>query len=145
MSLHSKLLQLAFLCAFLVSCKTQNSVSESINNQLQSGATRIDMRGMATAFAWDKMYVFAPYSPKDEMCKKIGLSPRQCSNSNLTSADEGEFVLVFVHSGAITHVEHFSRKIGNFDESERCAAVPIGIDKALFKVERKNGFLLICD
>lgn len=45
------------------------------------------MKGVATAVAWDKMYVFAPYSPKDEMCNKVGLSPQQCSNSNLRDAD----------------------------------------------------------
>jgi hypothetical protein len=145
MSLRFKLLPLAVLCIFLVSCETQNSVSESINNQLQSGATSIDLRGIATAFAWDKMYVFAPYSPKDDICKKVGLPPHECSTANLRDVDEGEFVLVFTHSKVITHLESFSRRIGNFDESERCAAVPIGIDRALFKVERKNGFLLSCE
>jgi hypothetical protein len=139
------LLLLAVLCGFLISCNTQNSVSEGIRNQLQSGATRVDMKGVATAFSWESLYVFTPYTSKDCMCKTVGVSPQQCPKANLRDADEGEFFLVFIRAGEITHAESISRTIANFDESERCAAVPIAFDKALFKVERKSGFFLVCE
>ena len=143
--LRRDLLLIAVLCALLIACNAQSSVGENIRKQLQSSATRIDAKSVATAFSWDEMFVFAPYTPKDEMCKKVGVTPTLCSKAKLRDVDEGEFLLVFMHGGAITHVEGFPRTIANFDESERCAAKPINRDRAIFKVERQSGFLLVCE
>ena len=52
--------------------------------------------GKSGDLAWDEMFVFGPYYPKDEICKTLNLSVSQCSAAGIKDVDEGEFLLVFI-------------------------------------------------
>ena len=101
--------------------------------------------GHSDDFAWDEMFVFGPYYPKDEICRTLKLGASQCSVAGIKDIDEGEFLLVFMQHGAASETLRFPRTIADFDESGRCLAKAIGKDVAVFTVERKaNRVYLVC-
>jgi hypothetical protein len=135
---------LAVLGFALVGCRRHSSVIDSIRHQLLNGATQVDI-GQSGDFAWDEMFVFGPYYPKDEICRTLKLSASQCSTTGIKDVDEGEFLLVFMQHDTVSETESFPRKIADFDESERCQAKRIRRDAAVFTVEHKTGGVyLVC-
>ena len=90
------------------------------------------------------MFVFSPYYPKDEICKKLKITPFQCTAWGVSDVDEGEFFLVIMQQGAISQTVKLPRTIANFDESEKCVAQPIRKSAAVFTVERKPEVYLVC-
>jgi hypothetical protein len=135
---------LAVLGFALVGCRRHSSVIDNITHQLRNGATQVDI-GKSGDLAWDEMFVFGPYYPKDEICKTLNLSVLQCSAAGIKDVDEGEFLLVFMQHGAVSGTQSFPRTIADFDESERCLAKGIRRDAAVFTVEHKTGTVyLVC-
>lgn len=135
---------LALLSLALVGCRRHGSVVDNITHQLRNGATQVDI-GQSSDFAWDEMFVFAPYYPKNEICKTLKLSASPCSATGIEDVDEGEFLLVFMQHGAVSETQSFPRTIADFDESERCLAKSIRRDAAVFTVERKSArSTLVC-
>ena len=135
---------LALLGLALVGCRRHSTVIDNITHQLRHGATQVDI-GHSGDFAWDEMFVFGPYSGKDQICRTLKLSASQCSAAGIKNVDEGEFLLVFTQHGAISETLIFPRTIADFDESGRCLAKAVGKDLAIFSVERKeNRVYLVC-
>ena len=135
---------LAVLGVALVGCSRHSRVIDNIAHQLRNGATQVDI-GKSGDLAWDEMFVFSPYYPKDEICKTLKLSSAQCSASGIKDVVEGEFFLVFMQQGAVAEKQSFPRTIADFDESERCLAKGIRRQAAVFTVERKAGRVyLVC-
>jgi hypothetical protein len=96
------------------------------------------MRRIGADFEWNTMYVFSPYTPQEEICKEVKLAEAQCSKAGIRDAKEGEFALVFLQDRTLVRIESFPRKLGNFDESERCAGRPITRDEARFGVTQRG-------
>ena len=126
----------------LVACTRHRNVVDNIAQQLRSGATRIDM-ARATDFAWDEVYVFNPYYPKDDICRTLKIDLPRCSRAGVTDVDEGEFLLVFTQNSEISQVVRFPRAIADFEESEKCIAKGIARNAAIFSV-RDEPKLLVC-
>src|SRR5436309_1586786 len=116
---------MALLGVALVGCRSHSSVIDNITQQLRNGATQVDI-GHSGDFAWDEMFVFAPYSHTDGICRTLKLSASQCTAAGIKGVDEGEFFLVFVQHGAVSETLSFPRTIAEFDESGRCSAKGIG-------------------
>src|SRR6476660_4651075 len=85
---------LVLLGLALVGCRRHSTVIDNITHQLRNGATQVDI-GHSGDFAWDEMFVFGPYSGKDQICRTLKLSASQCSAVGIKDVDEGEFLLVF--------------------------------------------------
>ena len=102
---------LAVLGLTLVGCTTHKSITENVNEQLRSGATRVNI-GETGDFAWGDMFVLGPYSPKDETCKTLRLNSSECSAAGIRDVDEGEFLLVFLQRGKVSKIESFPRTVG---------------------------------
>jgi hypothetical protein len=71
MSLAFRYTMLAALGLTLVGCTRRRSITENVNEQLRSGATHVDI-GRTGDFAWDDMFVFGPYYPKDGFARPSG-------------------------------------------------------------------------
>ena len=127
----------------LAACTGHRNVAEDIAQQLRSGATQVDM-AHAADFVWDEMFVFGPYYPKDATCRTLNLDASHCSSAGISNVDEGEFLLVFMHRGAVSETARLPRRIANFDEGDRCLARGIRKDVSAFTVERKPGIYLVC-
>ena len=132
---------LAVLGLTLVGCTKHRSIAENITEQLRSGVTQLNI-GPVGDFAWDDMFVFGPYYPKDGICKTLKLNDSQCSAAGIRDVDEGEFFLVFLQRGAVSKIESFPRTVGNFDES--CLAKDIARAAAVFTVQRRPVAYLMC-
>ena len=131
----------AVLCLTLAGCRRRVRVTENIVKQLQSGATQVDMRSSA-AFIWDDMFVFGPYTPKGEMCSTLKLSESQCSKAGISDVDEYEYLMVFLHSSAVSRIESFPRKFGDFDDI--CLGKDITKAESVLAVERTPKIRLVC-
>lgn len=127
----------------LAGCTRHRNVVERAGAQLRSGATQVDM-ARAADFAWDEMFVFGPYYPKNDICKTLKFTALQCSAAGIADVEEGEFFLVFTQRGAVSETVRFPRTIADFDESERCLAKSVGREAAVFTVERKPVVSLVC-
>jgi hypothetical protein len=135
---------LALLSFALVGCRRHTSVIDSVTQQLRNGAIQVDIGNSADS-SWDEMFVFAPYSPMDEICRTLKLSGSQCSSAGIKGVDEGEFLLVFTQHGVVSETLSFPRTIADFDESERCSAKAIAKDISVFAVQRRdNRVYLVC-
>jgi hypothetical protein len=135
---------LALLGFALVGCRRHSSVIDTIAQQLRNGATQVDI-GHSGDSSWDEMFVFAPYSPTDEICRTLKLSASQCTSAGIKDVEEGEFLLVFMRHGAVSETFSFPRTIADFDESARCSAKAIAKDEAVFAVQRRaNRVYLVC-
>jgi len=135
---------LALLGLSLTACKPQVSVIDNVRKQIESGANEVDMRSAASGFPWDGMFVFGPYAPREEICKIVGLSDRQCSKADIDDVDESEFLLLFVDRSAVSRVERVPRTVADFDETPKCSAKLIKRADAVFSVVRNPRVYLMC-
>jgi len=60
------------LCFSSAGCRRNSSFSDSIGKVVQSGASHLNL-GSVTNFAWEDVFVFGPYTPKDAECKTLKL------------------------------------------------------------------------
>ena len=68
-----------------------------------------------TRFVWDELFLFGPYEPASDVCRKLGLSSSDCTSTiTATSIDEGKILMVFRNSGKIVHNEMHLRWHGDF-------------------------------
>ncbi len=68
-----------------------------------------------TGFEWDELFLFGPYMPTDEVCKRLAIAPAECrSVITSESMDDGEMLMVFRHQGRVVHTEMHLRRHGDF-------------------------------
>jgi hypothetical protein len=138
------LLVVALGCNGTAHKRVGTSVTRGVERELGTNANEIDVARIADDFQWDSLFVFNPYAPRDHICSTIRVPEQQCSAVGIRDVDEGEFALVFMESGAVARVEYFPRRIGDFDESDRCLAKPIAKRAAKFAVQRQERVRLVC-
>lgn len=77
-------------------------------------ATRVELAKI-TKFEWDELFLFGPYHPTSEVCKRLALSPGDCkSEITAESTDDGEMLMVFRLKGKVVHSEMHIRWHGDF-------------------------------
>ncbi|MNZ55617.1 hypothetical protein D3C78_735480 [compost metagenome] len=68
-----------------------------------------------TNFKWDEMFLFGPYQPTSEVCKRLELSSIACKTIITAElADDGEMLMVFRLNGKVVHTEMHIRWHGDF-------------------------------
>ena len=128
------------LCLGVAGCHKKTSISEDIGKLLQSGANQVDMRSVAN-FLWDDMFVFGPYTPKDQICQAVKHSASQCSYEGIRDVDEYEYLMVFLHGASVTQVDSLPRTV-DFDNN--CLNKDLKRDAAVLSVERRPSVYLVC-
>jgi hypothetical protein len=128
-------------CLALAACHKKTSVSEDIGRVLNSRASQVDMRSVAN-FVWDDMFIFGPYTPKDQICQTLKHSVSQCSYEGIRDVDESEHLIVFLHSASVTRVESLPRTVGDFDDN--CLNKDLKRDAVVLSVQRRPRVYLVC-
>jgi len=68
-----------------------------------------------TKFQWDELFLFGPYCPTSEICKRLKLTPTECKSTITSeSTDDGEMLMVFRNNGKVVHTEMHIRWHGDF-------------------------------
>lgn len=68
-----------------------------------------------THFQWGELFLFGPYQPTDEVCKRLQLSSVDCKAIiTVESTDDGEMLMVFRHKKKVVHTEMHIRWNGDF-------------------------------
>jgi hypothetical protein len=83
---------------------------------------------------WDELYIFRPYSLREESCKTLGLGWLQCNIALPTGINEHEDFLVFRLRSKIVHTEHHWGKNGVFTSQTRMPQ-PVLRSSAKFEIK----------
>jgi hypothetical protein len=108
-------------CVSLIACNPfdfsspAGPVGKALHKEVrEKKSVEVDFKKIVP-FAWDEMYLFGPYMPREDVCKRLGLAGLQCwYHVSETSTDDGEMFLVFRLKGDIVHTEMHSRFNGDF-------------------------------
>lgn len=87
-----------------------------------------------SSLSWDELYIFEPYSVREESCKLLRLNWFECRLIIPSSVSEGEYFLVFRAKQAIIHSEHHARANGDFYSPNVRRPQPVVHSSAKFKV-----------
>ena len=67
----------------------------------------------ATPFAWERLYVFAPYTPAEEIQRELGFAWPEARRTGIEERD-GVTLLVFVKDRRVVKHLAFPRNLGDF-------------------------------
>lgn len=68
-----------------------------------------------TDFEWDELFLFGPYQPTNEICKRLELSALECEAViTAESTDDGEMLMVFRLQKKVVYTEMHIRFHGDF-------------------------------
>jgi len=129
------------LCISSAGCRRNSSLSESIGKVVQSGAGHLNL-GSVTNFAWEDVFVFGPYTPKDAECKTLKHSASKCLSEGLRDVDESESLMVFLYGASVNRVESIPRTIADFDDN--CLNRDFKRATAEFIVEQRPRVYIVC-
>ncbi len=86
-----------------------------------SVATKLNLAEL-TDFDWDKVYFFSPKQTRDEMCKQVNLSEKDCSDKIADqSIGEDYQYLIFTKADKVTRVVRHKRFFGDFNPPPKTA------------------------
>ncbi len=90
-------------------------VSQALAERVQCGpGTLVDFANLAP-FAWDRMYVFGPYTPHEHIHHSLGFHWEEVESSSIASSDTVNLV-VLVGGGKVVHWFEHSRSQGELYE-----------------------------
>lgn len=133
---------LTFIIFALVGCDFSGSLTDSVGSAIRkqvrdNGAQQIDLASVVP-FKWDELYLFNPYVPASQVCKKLTIPESQCASViNQASMDDGDMYMVFKLDGKIIHQEMYRRFNGDFTPIDY--AMPIKKESAKFTVVNSGG------
>jgi hypothetical protein len=98
---------------------------------LENQVKEVDIAKL-TRFAWDELFLFSPYFPTSEVCKRVQLSVAECKSTiPEESTDDGEMMMVFRIKGKVAHSELHHRQHGDFTPAP---SEPFTPETAIFSV-----------
>jgi hypothetical protein len=86
-----------------------------------------------TPFAWDRVFIFEPYRPYEEVLREIGVSWEDVQKTGIATRDDA-VLLVFLRSGEVTAFTMYPR--GDGDLAEVRAPGGLTPEQALFVARR---------
>ncbi len=127
----------AALAVSLCACSSDDSgrqFSATLGKKLRSDhVAEIDLATVGT-FAWDELFVFDPYSTRDDNCRALALDLIECRTTFPAVVGEGEYILVFRKNSRIARAERHARTNGDFAASAGRRPQPILRSAAHFTV-----------
>ena len=126
---------LLFGCEAIYS--TDGPVGKAIKAEVRNARkTSIHLSNL-TPFEWDEAYFYDPYTPRQAICKDLGISKKNCPQEiDDESTDDGEMFLVFRKSGKIVHKEMYGRFNGDFAPVD--FTLPLKPQGAIFDVYQEG-------
>lgn len=94
---------------------TDGPVGKAIKKEVRYANKTIIHLSNLTPFEWDEAYFYDPYTPREVICKDLGISEKSCPQeiADESTGDE-EMFLVFRKAGKIVHKEMYGRFNGDF-------------------------------
>ena len=131
----------ALLAIGVVSCSNSGDrisghFFEAANSALGNHGGTISFSSV-TAFKWDQVFVFTPYTPKTYIDAQLGYDWPNSAKSRLESSKAG-YLIVFVKAGSVVSYCEFSRHYGDFELFNSGPAFAFGSDA--FRVTRDTNF-----
>ncbi len=108
--------------------------SSALGKLVRSESTqRIDLATLSP-LVWDELFVFSPYSNREDSCKTLQLGWFSCRTTLPAEVNDSEYVLAFRLKAKVIHVEHHSRANGDFYSQDNPRPQPILRTAAVFSV-----------
>lgn len=133
---------LKFFCCMglgfmLCSCNSQErrlslSLASAIEQASQTKPALLVIASV-TDYAWDKMFIFGPYTPEATIQKSLG-SPWEGARKSGIESNDSFCLLVFMHNGKVIQSGSFSRASGDFAGLSSTNA--LSPSEAVFKISR---------
>jgi hypothetical protein len=111
---------------------SSGEVGWALKRELRDKRTQEVTIAKLTKFQWDELFLFGPYYPTSEICKRLNLTPAECKSTITSeSTDDGEMLMVFRNTGKVVHTEMHIRWHGDFTPVPNKSFTPA---TAIFKV-----------
>ena len=141
MHLPTNLVRVSMLAALVGAaggCTSSPGVGEfssALAAKLQSEhPSEVDLSAIRSAVAWDELFIFAPYSAREQSCRTLGLGWLKCRLTVPSEISEGEYLFVFRLAGNVERIEHHARSNGDFYSSNVVLPQPVRRSAAQFTV-----------
>jgi hypothetical protein len=95
-----------------------------------------------TSFDWENVFVFGPYTPKDDECRILKHTDSQCLSEGLREVGENESLMVFLHGASVNRTESIPRSIADFDDS--CLTRDLNKMTTKFILEKRPRAYIVC-
>ncbi len=107
------------LCVLLFGCDLSGYLSGPVGKALRHEVREKKQKEIdlvkVVPFQWDELFLFEPYTPRNEVCKDLGLNGAECLLVVTSeSTDDGEMFMVFRQKKKIVHTEMYVRFNGDF-------------------------------
>lgn len=112
----------AVIVAVAAACSPSSPVSDRVGAQARSTGN-VDLAEL-TNFNWDTVYVFSPYTDREQMCRELPPSWADCQSALPKYVDEGEFFVVFALGETVVRHEPHSRRNGDYCTSSCVLKLP---------------------
>lgn len=131
------MLVLLGVASLLNACNVREPVGEfssALGKLVRSESTRQVDLATLSPLAWEELFVFSPYSNREDNCKTLQLGWFACRTTLPAEVNDSEYVLVFRQKAKVIHVEHHSRANGDFYSKDKPRPQPILRTAAGFSV-----------
>ena len=117
----------------------EGKLTRAFSSYERGESSVIDL-SVTTSFSWDRLYVFGPYTPLEDLEAAVGRSWR---NICFTQIDvlENDALLVFMSDGKIVHCLEYSTEPYDFSSLGRYES-GISIQDALFLIDDTGNVVL---
>ena len=102
----------AVIIAVMIACSPSSAVSDRVGAQARKTGN-VDLAEL-TSFNWDTVYIFSPYSGRDDMCRELPSSWADCHGTLPKRVAEGDFFVVFALGANVVHHETHARRNGDY-------------------------------
>ena len=129
------------LLALLFGCEAiywmDGPVGKAIKKEVRDARKAVIHLSNLTPFEWDEAYFYDPYTPRQIICKDLGISEKGCAHEIADeSTGDGEMFLVFRNAGKIVHKEMYGRFNGDFAPVD--FTLPLKPESAIFDVYQEG-------
>lgn len=127
------ILAMTLVSLTVVACSNAPDVSQAIGKRIEERRSDTIRLADATSFAWDQVYLFGPYTPRQDVCSTLRIQASDCERLvSFESSDDGEMSLAFLARGELVHFTRHVRSNGDFTPVP--AEQPLSRDQAVFRV-----------
>lgn len=117
----------------VAACSDAPDVSKAIGKLIEQRESKTIRLAEATRFAWDQVYLFGPYTPRQDVCSTLRIPDNDCERLvPFESSDDGEMSIAFLAQGEFVHFTRHVRSNGDFTPVP--AEQPLSSDQAVFRV-----------
>jgi hypothetical protein len=126
----------------LCSCQPQPDklINQNIDAKIQQGQKEIKIADI-TDFAWDKMYIFSPYTSPAQVDRALGFEWQEYKSLGIESNDRDDLIVFVAHdmvnNGRVVKFARCPRSFGNFRFRQEANGYGYSPAQAIFAVSIK--------